>query len=76
MTAEEAVSWLRQVDGELYRTPPGRRGREAWVAVVQAPGNDGRQAKTIIALGGTMQEAASAAARQWRELFWAPGRLH
>jgi hypothetical protein len=73
MTAEEAVQWLREVDGELYRTRPGRRGREAWVAVVRAPQQTPR---LIVAMGETLQEAASAAALQWRESFRATGTFH
>ena len=76
MTAEEAVSWLRQVDGDLYRTPPGRRGREAWVAVVRTPGAGSLAEKTIVALGDTPQEATSVAATRWRERFRELGPFH
>lgn len=76
MTAEEAVSWLRGVDGELYRTPPGRRGREAWVAVVRTPSCGSRASQTIVALGETLEEAASTAARKWHRVFREVGRLH
>lgn len=76
MTAKEAVSWLRQVDGELFRTPPGRSGRNAWVAVVRSPLADTKTPRTIVALGETLEEAASAAASQWRDLFRGLGPLH
>ena len=76
MTAEEAVAWLREVDGELYRTKPGRSGREAWVAVVRAPRGAPPAPKLIVALGETLQEAATAAADQWREGFRELGPLH
>ena len=76
MTPEQAVHWLREVDGELYRTRPGRSGREAWVAVVRAPRSDVPAGKLIVALGETLQEAASAAASQWREVFREIGPLH
>ena len=76
MTAEQAVHWLREVDGELYRTKPGRSGREAWVAVVRAPHTHEPVGKLIVALGETLQEAASAAASQWREVFRGVGPLH
>ncbi|MGH0028156.1 MAG: hypothetical protein ACQGVC_00065 [Myxococcota bacterium] len=81
MTAEEAVDWLREVDGELYRTRPNRRGREAWVAVVRAPDAPapapGRaKGRLIVALGETLQEAATAAASEWREVFRGVGPLH
>lgn len=76
MTPVEAVTWLREVDAELYRTPSRRRGRAAWVAVVRTPrvGNGG--GRTIIALGETLQEAANTAARQWREALQERGPLH
>lgn len=74
MTADEAVAWLRQVDGELYRT---RRGaRAAWVAVVRAPRPDRRASRLIIALGASPEEATATAARQWREEFASTGPLH
>ena len=76
MTAKEAVTWLRQVDGELFRTPPGRGSRDAWVAVVRSPLADKKTPRTIVALGETLEEAASAAASQWRELFLGVGPLH
>lgn len=76
MTPVEAVTWLRQVDGELYRTPPRRRGRAAWVAVVRAPGVGSRAGRTIIALGETLEEAATTAASQWREALLEQGPLH
>jgi hypothetical protein len=76
MTAEEALTWLRQVDGEVYRTPPGRRSRDAWVAVVRTPSSGFRAPRTIVALGETLEEAASAAASQWREVFQEFGPLH
>ena len=80
MTAEEAVSWLRNVDAELYRTKPGRRGREAWVAVVRAPRpsipSETSPGRLIVALGETLQEAASAAAQEWRGAFQSVGTIH
>jgi hypothetical protein len=76
MTKEEAIAWLREVDGELYRTAPGRRGRRAWIAVVTAPGSGSSPAQRIIALGETVQEAARAAADQWRAACTPPHRLH
>lgn len=80
MTAEQAARWLRDVDGLLYRTKPGRSGREAWVAVVHAPrdptGAGVHAARLIVALGETLQEAASAAAHEWRSAFRETGTLH
>ncbi len=76
MTRGEAVTWLRQVDAELYRTAPGRRGREAWVAVVRTPRVGSQAGKIIVALGETLQEVANTAATRWCEVLWEPGPLH
>ena len=76
MTRSEAIAWLRTVDGELYRTPPGRRGRRAWVVVVTTPATGGTPQQRIIALGETLQQAASSAAAQWRAACVPSDRLH
>jgi hypothetical protein len=68
-TTEEAVSWLRSVDGELYRTPPGRNSLRAWIAVVRTPHFGTQRGQLILALGDTALEAATAAASQWR-MIW------
>lgn len=63
---DDAIAWLRAVDGELYRTGPGPGGRKAWVAVVRARRPGAAAPRTIVALGETLVEAARAAASQWR----------
>jgi hypothetical protein len=68
-STEEAVGWLRSVDGELYRTPPGRHADRAWVAVVRTPHFGGERGQLIVALGDTALEAATAAATQWRAIW-------
>ncbi|MGH7337587.1 MAG: hypothetical protein ACREI7_08420, partial [Myxococcota bacterium] len=52
-TAEEALSWLRSVDGELYRTPPSRHSARAWIAVVRTPRWGTQRGQLILALGDT-----------------------
>ena len=74
MTADEAIDWLRRVDGELFRTPRGARA--TWVAVVRAPRADRRAARLIVALGESLEEATATAARQWREELATAGPLH
>jgi len=69
MTVEEAAAWLHDVGGELYRTPPKHGGGKAWVAVVRSPEASGRRSQLIVALGENMQEATSAAAQQWGEIW-------
>jgi hypothetical protein len=62
---EEAASWLRSVDGELYRTPRGSHADRAWVAVVRTPRFGTERGRLIVALGDTSVEAATAAASEW-----------
>jgi hypothetical protein len=76
MTKDEAVAWLREVDGALYRTAPGRRGRRAWVVVVTAPASGTCLPKRIIALGESLQEATASAVAQWRAACAPSQRLH
>jgi hypothetical protein len=64
-TTEEAVSWLRSLDGELYRTPPSRDAVRAWIAVVRTPRWGTQRGQLILALGDTALDAATAAASQW-----------
>ncbi len=76
MSNDEAIAWLRQVNGQLYRNNHHPTGRQAWVAVVRTPRAKGRRGKLIVALGGTMEEAASAAAGQWTTIWRAFGPSH
>ena len=67
MTQEEAVEWMTAVDGQLYKSSLVKNKPESWVAVVHTPQNGVEKAKLIIALGQTLQDAATAAESQWRE---------
>jgi len=67
MTQEEAVEWMTAVDGQLYQSSLVENKPESWVAVVHTPRNGTEKAKLIIALGETLQGAATAAESQWRE---------
>lgn len=69
LSSEQAIAWLRSVDGELYRTPHDRRREGLWVAVVRTPDLGLRRAQLIIAVGDTALEAAGAAACQWRAIW-------
>jgi hypothetical protein len=76
MDSREAIGWLREVDGQLYRNGRHPSGRRAWVAVVRTPGAGATRGKLIIALGSTMEEAASAAHRQWQVVWQRLSTLH
>jgi hypothetical protein len=69
MSSEDALGWLRQVKGQLYRNNRHPSGTEAWVAVVRTPRNGSHNGKLIIALGSSMEEAAAAAEGQWRRVW-------
>ena len=69
MDAEQAVNWLHEVEGRLYRSNDHPSGIRAWVAVVPTPRSGIGRSKLIIALGSTAAEAAAAAEDQWRA-FW------
>lgn len=76
MTSEQAIHWLREVDGQLYRNRRQLGGKQAWVAVVRMPRHGARRGKLIIALGGTMEEAAFAARGRWQSLWRGLGPAH
>ncbi len=76
MQSDQALCWLRQVKGQLYRNRPHASAHQAWVAVVRAPQPGSPRGKLIIALGASMEEAASAAEAQWQRLWGSLGRSH
>jgi hypothetical protein len=76
MTEEEAVSWLRQVNGRLYQNARNHSKGEAWVAVVRTPRSGATSGKMIIALGQSLQEAAAAAEGQWRAIWRRLSNVH
>ena len=76
MTQDEAMSWLRQVNGRLYRNERNHRKGEAWAAVVRTPHSGAKSGKLIIALGQSLQEAAAAAEGRWQVLWHDLSDLH
>ncbi len=85
MTEKEAIAWLRQVQGELYRAPRKSGKEDAWVAVVRSPGPrvEGclggfgvARGRIIIAIGETLLEAAEAAEGQWSRIWRDQSALH
>ncbi len=76
MTNIEALNWLLQVDGRLFQTKAKSAKPDAWVAVVRVPGTGARKSKLIVALGGSAEEATTAAEGQWQELWKNISKLH
>ena len=72
MTHQEAVAWLRQVDGTVYRQQRECAPETAWVAVVRTPPSNGRVGKIILAFGDSLEGATIAAEEQWQDIW---GRL-
>ena len=76
MTNIEALNWLLQVDGRLFQTKAKSAKADAWVAVVRVPGTGARKGKLIVALGGSAEEATTAAEGQWQILWKDISKLH
>jgi hypothetical protein len=76
MTNSEAMTWLREVNGRLYHTRKRPEKPEAWVAVVQIPGESVKTGKMIIALGKSAGEATSAAEETWQTLWSDLSNMH
>ncbi len=76
MTNIEALNWLLQVDGRLFQTKAKSAKADAWVAVVRVPGAGASKAKLIVALGGSAEEATTAAEGQWQILWKDISKLH
>jgi hypothetical protein len=76
MTNIEALTWLLQVDGRLFQTKSKSTKPDAWVAVVRVPDTGAKKGKLIIALGGSAEEATTAAEGQWQKLWTDISKLH
>jgi len=66
---QDALRWLKQVDGTVYHNRNDADGDNAWVAVVRTPAANGRTGKIILAFGESIQEAAGAAESEWNALW-------
>ena len=76
MTNIEALTWLLQVDGRLFQTKAKSDKPDAWVAVVRVPGAGAKKSKMIVALGGSAEEATTAAEGQWQKLWTDISKIH
>ena len=69
MTRSEAIDWLKQVEGTVYRNPREDGVQHAWVAMVRTPPTQGRSGKIILAFGNSLEGAAVAAEAQWQQIW-------
>jgi hypothetical protein len=73
---QDALRWLKQVDGTVYHNRNDADGDNAWVAVVHTPAANGKTGKIILAFGESIQEAAGAAESEWNTLWWGLSAQH
>lgn len=76
MSLDEALDWIHQVDGVLYQHPNRVDCEDAWIAVIKRPGTIRGPARVIVASGRTLPLAATAAEKEWSELWTGTGHLH
>ncbi len=76
MTSNEALSWLKQVEGTVFHNKYQAEDENAWVAVVRTPGINGQNGKIILAFGETLEIATSAAEREWQQVWERISRVH
>jgi hypothetical protein len=66
---QDALHWLKQVNGTVYHNRQDDSGDNAWVAVVRTPAANGNVGKIILAFGESIQDAAGAAEEEWNALW-------
>ena len=75
MTQDEALRWLKHVDGSIFHNSE-IDDENAWVAVVRTPAPQGRTGKIILAFGESLSAAAAAAEHEWHTLWQSFGARH
>ena len=79
MTSSEALAWLTQVDGTVFHNKHQTDHDNAWVAVVRTPtlnGRNGRNGRIILAFGESLEVAASAAEKEWQQMWQKISLVH
>ena len=76
MKQQQALCWLKQVDGTVFHNKKEPEGDNAWVAVVRTPSAPGRAGKIIMAFGETLETAAIAAESEWDKIWGGLGRAN
>ena len=76
MTSSEALAWLTQVDGTVFHNKHQTDHDNAWVAVVRTPTLNGRNGRIILAFGESLEVAASAAEKEWQQMWQKISLVH
>jgi len=73
---EEAVRWLREVDGRLMCRREAPESRDGWVAIVKTPMAPGRGAQLILGFGDSALAAVATAQERWDDAWREFGAVH
>ncbi|MBW2446980.1 MAG: hypothetical protein JRG83_13755 [Deltaproteobacteria bacterium] len=73
---EEAVQWLREVDGRLMCKSQEPRSPDGWVAIVRTPAATGRSSQVIIGFGDSALTAVETAQESWDDAWREVSALH
>ena len=69
MTPEEALGWIKQVNGVIYHNKDEIDADNTWVAVVRTPSAGPKVGRIILAFGESLDAAAGAAEAQWDQIW-------
>jgi hypothetical protein len=73
---EQAVRWLREVDGRLMCRREDPDGPDGWVAIVRTPATTGRGAQLILGFGDSALAAVETAQERWDHAFGPSSTRH
>ncbi len=76
MTPEQALDWLKQVDGVIFHNREEIDHENSWVAVVRTPAAGPKAGRIILAFGESLEEAAGAAEAQWEQIWDGLSSVH
>lgn len=73
---EQAVRWLREVDGRLMCKRDDPDGPDGWVAIVRTPSATGRRGQVIVGFGESALDAVETAQASWDDAWREISALH
>ena len=76
MTPEQALDWIKQVDGVIYHNREEIDAENTWVAVVRTPAAGPKVGRIILAFGESLEAAAGAAEAQWDQIWDGLSSIH
>lgn len=73
---EQAVRWLREVDGRLMCRREDPDAPDGWVAIVKTPATTGHGAQLILGFGDSALSAVETAQERWDDAWRPLGTRH